>query len=136
MKVVLDTNVIVSALNFPGNERQVLDMARMRRYTFYLSPFIVEETVGVLQRKFGWSAERATAAIELLLSWATLLEPEVRVSAIAHEHVDNRVLECAVESGADFLVTGDRQHLLPLGTFQGVRIVTAREFLASLEAPG
>ncbi len=132
MKAVLDTNVIISGLNFSGNERQVLDMARLRRYTFYLSPFIVQETVGVLQRKFGWNAERTTAAIQLLLSWAILLEPAVRVSALAREHADDRVLECALEAKADCLVTGDRQHLLPLGTFQGIRIVNARQFLTLL----
>ena len=54
MRVVLDTNVIVSGLNFPGNERLVLELALRGRFELYLSPFILEEVGGVLGGKFGW----------------------------------------------------------------------------------
>ncbi len=54
MRVVLDTNVIVSGLNFPGNERLVLELALRGRFELYLSTFILEEAAGVLGRKFGW----------------------------------------------------------------------------------
>ena len=54
MRVVLDTNVIVSGLNFPGNERLVLELARRGRFDLCLSPFILEEVAGVLAHKFGW----------------------------------------------------------------------------------
>ncbi len=54
MRVVLDTNVIVSGLNFPGNERLVLELALRGRFQMYLSPFILEEVEGVLGSKFGW----------------------------------------------------------------------------------
>ena len=53
MRVVLDTNVIVSGLNFPGNERLVLELAVRERFELYLSTFILEEAAGVLERKFG-----------------------------------------------------------------------------------
>ena len=59
MRVVLDTNVIVSGLNFPGNERLVLELALRGRFELCLSPFILEEVDGVLTRKFGWSEERS-----------------------------------------------------------------------------
>jgi len=52
MKVVLDTNVIVFGLNFPGNERHVLDLARRGRYELCLSLFILQEVSGALVRKF------------------------------------------------------------------------------------
>ncbi|MYJ79471.1 MAG: PIN domain-containing protein, partial [Caldilineaceae bacterium SB0670_bin_27] len=55
MRVVLDTNIFISGLNFSGNERLVLELARRGRFELYLSPFILQETVGVLTRKFGWS---------------------------------------------------------------------------------
>ena len=48
MRVVLDTNVIVSGLNFPGNERLVLELALRGRFELCLSPFIIEEVAGVL----------------------------------------------------------------------------------------
>ena len=51
MRVVLDTNVIVSGLNFPGNERLILELALRRRFQFYLSPYILDEVAGVLIRR-------------------------------------------------------------------------------------
>ena len=54
MRVILDSNVIVSGLNFPGNERLILDLTLRGRFELYLSPFILEEVAGVLVRKFGW----------------------------------------------------------------------------------
>ena len=53
MRVVLDTNVVVSDLNFPGNQRVVLDLACRGRFDLCLFPFILEEVAGVLARKFG-----------------------------------------------------------------------------------
>ena len=58
MRVVLDTNVIISALNFPGNERLLFELALRGRFEFCLSRFILEEAAGVLVRKFGWDEER------------------------------------------------------------------------------
>ena len=58
MKVVLDTNVIVSGFTHTGNESLVLDMARDSLLEAYVSPGILDEAVGVLPRKFGWSPQR------------------------------------------------------------------------------
>ena len=133
MRVVLDTNVIVSGLNFPGNERLVLDLARRQRFDLYLSRFILSEASAVLIRKFGWSAQEATLALGRLEDVATVIEPAPRPPAIEGNEGDNRVLECAVEAAADFLVTGDRRHLLPLGVYQGVTVLNAPRFLSSLD---
>ena len=134
MRVVLDTNVIVSGLNFPGNERLVLDLALRQRFELYLSAFIIGEASRVLVLKFGWSDEEAAVALGALRDVATVIEPTRRPPAVQAIEGDNRVLECAVEAAADFLVTGDRRHLLPLGTHHGVAIANAPRFLSSLEA--
>ena len=133
MKIVLDTNVIVSALNFPGNERRVLDLAQRGRYDLCLSPFILQEVSGVLVRKFRWSEQRTGQAIRMLRAVATILEPQRRPSVIQGNDADNRILECAVEVSADYLVTGDRQHLLPLKEHEGAQMVTSVQFLSVLE---
>ena len=75
MRVVLDTNVIISALNFPGNERIVLELALRGRFEFYLSLFILKEVAGVLVRKFGWDEERASQALRFLENADTVIEP-------------------------------------------------------------
>ena len=133
MRVVLDTNVIISGLNFPGNERLVLELALRGRFELCLSPFILNEASGVLRRKFDWDATRASQAVSALSAAATIIEPQRLPEEIAGGHADNRVLECAAAASADYLVTGDRRHLLPIGEFRGARIVNARSFLSVLE---
>ena len=114
MRVVLDTNVIVSGLNFPGNERLVLELALRGRFELYLSPFILEEVAGVLGRKFGWTEERSSQALRTLRDAATVIEPLRLPGVIEDDHADNRILDCAVGASANYLVTDDRRHLLPL----------------------
>ena len=132
MRVVLDTNVIVSGLNFPGNERLVLNLARRGRFTLYLSPFVLLEVRGVLVRKFGWKEGNSDRAIEMLRDSATIIEPQQLPDVIENNEADNRILACAMESAADYLVTGDRRHLLPLGEHLGTKIVNAPRFLSAL----
>ena len=132
MRVVLDTNVIVSGLNFPGNERLVLELALRGRFELYVSIFILEEAAGVLERKFDWDEERSSQALRALGNAATVIYPRRLPEVVEGGHADNRILECAVEAAADYLVTGDRRHLLPLETHEGVRILNAPGFLSAL----
>ena len=136
MRVVLDTNVIISALNFPGNERMVLELALRCRFEFFLSLLILEEVAGVLVRKFGWDEERTAQAIRTLENAATVIKPPRLEDVIEGGHADNRVLECAAAASADYLVTGDRRHLLPIGDHRGTAIVNAPRFLSALSQTG
>jgi predicted nucleic acid-binding protein len=61
-----------------------------------------------------------------------LVLPRVRLAVVTAKESDNRVLECAVEGQADVIVTGDRKHLLPLGSYAGIPIITPRDFLTSI----
>ena len=133
MRVVLDTNVVVSALNFPGNERVLLERGRRGRFELVLSPFILAEVAGVLTRKFDWSEERSSQAVGLLRDAATIVEPGALVEVVERGHADNQVLACAVDAGVDYLVTGDRRHLLPIGEYEGVQIVRAPSLLSLLD---
>ena len=132
MRVVLDTNVVVSGLNFPGNERLVLELALRGRFELYLSPFILEEVTGVLGRKFGWDEDRVSEACRALEKAAAVIEPRRLPDVIEANEADNRILECAMEASAEYLVTGDRKHLLPLEEHRSVRILNAPRFLAVL----
>jgi putative PIN family toxin of toxin-antitoxin system len=133
MKVVLDTNVIISGLNFSGNERLVLELARRGRFELYLSTFILQETAGVLTRKFGWSEERSTQVLQILRGAAVVVEPQRILPVIESHQADNQILACALEASADYLITGDRRHLLPLETYGNVRIINAFQFLSLLD---
>ena len=123
---------MVSGLNFPGNERLVVELALRGRFELYLSSFILEEVAGVLGRKFGWDEDRVTEARRTLEKAANVIEPQRLPDVIEANEADNRILECAVEASADFLITGDRRHLLPLEEHQGVRILNAPRFLSVL----
>ena len=133
MRVVLDTNVIISGLNFPGNERTVLELALRGRVELCLSPFISEEVAGVLWNKFGWERQSVSQAVTALKDAATIIEPPPLPEVIEGNHADNRNLECAVAAPADYLVTGDRRHLIPLAEHQGTKILNAPHFLMALE---
>ena len=132
MRAVLDTNVIISALNFPGNERLVLELALRGRFEFYLSMFILEEVAGVLVRRLGWDEERTAQAMRVIENAATAIDPPRLPELIEGGHADNRVLECALAASAEYLITGDRRHLLPIGEHQGTRIVNAPRLLSAL----
>jgi len=132
MRVVLDTNVIVSALNFPGNERLVLELALRGRFELCLSRFILEEVAGVLTRKFDWDGEHTAQVLQGIENAATVIDPARLSELIEGGHADNRIVECAVAANADYLVTGDRRHLLPIGEHRGTRIVNAPRFLSAL----
>lgn len=132
VRAVIDTNVIVSGLNFPGNERQILNLGHEGKIEAYLSLFILEEVERVLQRKFSWTPAEAESALRAIRSWATIIQPRIQVSVIQRDKADNRILECASESEAHYLVTGDQRDLRPLKEFEGVRIVSPVEFLEIL----
>ena len=131
MRVVLDSNVIISGLAYPRNERYVLQTVA-RDHELFVSPVIFDEVARSLTRKFNWGQSRVTAAIAELRRTATIIDPAPEADAVPGGHADNRILDCAVAAQADFLVTGDKRHLLPLGEHRGTRIVNAARFLEAL----
>lgn len=130
LRVVADTNIIVSALNFGGLPDRVIVFCSTSRARLFLSRFIVNETRGVLVAKFGWETDQAAHALALLANQAILVSPIDRLSLAADEP-DNRVLECAAAAKAHFLVTGDKG-LLGLKKIRATKIVTAARFVANV----
>ena len=98
-----------------------------------LSPFILDEVQRVLARKFHRDEHGIANDITDLRRIATIIDPVPQAIAVPGGHADNRILDCVAAAEADFLVTGDRRHLLPLGEYEGVKIVTAAEFLSALQ---
>ena len=132
-RIVLDTNVYISALLFGGLPGSVLDLAFLRAFTLILSAALLDELDEKLQAKFEMTMEDAAFLRARLETVAEIVEPEEVLDVIAEDPDDNRVLECAVKGRADLIVSGDR-HLLKLGSYQGIAIVTVRQFLESAEA--
>ena len=129
LKVVLDTNVIVSGLNFPAsNPAKILLLVVAGELANLTSRHIVNETKRILGDKFFWTGEKVEAAEVWLKTFSKLVDPKNRFSVIA-DGPDNRILECAVEGHADFIISGDH-HLTDLKSFQGIKIVAPSTFMA------
>jgi putative PIN family toxin of toxin-antitoxin system len=129
VRVVADTNVYISALNFGGTADEVLALARTQAILLFVSPSILQEVEGVLLSKFQWSAARTRQAIAGIREFAQVVQPKESVHVIKDDEPDNRVLECALEAQADVLITGDR-HLRQLRIFRNIRILSPGDFLA------
>ena len=129
LKVVLDTNVIVSGLNFPtSNPAKILLLVASGEVANFTSRHIVNETRRILVDKFFWTREKVEAAEGWLKTFSKLVNPKNRISVI-DDDPDNRILECAVEGRADFIISGDH-HLTDLKNYQGIKIVAPSTFLA------
>lgn len=126
-RVVADTNVYVSALHFGGVADEIVALGRTGRLQLFLSPPILAEIEGVLVRKFGWSTTRARDALGLIQAFADVVRPTTTVAVVREDEPDNRILECALAARAQVIVSGDG-HLRSLGTFQGIPILSLREF--------
>ena len=133
MRVVLDSNIYVSALTLPGgNADGALSAALEGVYVVLLSEPIMGEPLGVLGRKFSRDKEELARVALFLGELAERVSPRKRIVVLADEP-DNRILECAVEGRADLIVTGDRE-ILRIGSFEGIEIVSLRAFLTRLQS--
>ena len=111
IKVVLDTNVIVSAhLKPDGLERSILNLALFEHIHLYISTDIFAEYAEALHRsKLKIDADWADESLQLINAHAEAASPTGRLS-VSPDEADNRFLECAEESEADYLVTGNKRH--------------------------
>ena len=131
VKVVLDTNVIISAhLVAEGYSRFVLDLGLAAKVQLCVSTDILTEYEAVLRRpRFAIDPKLVTASMRLLKRRAHLVKPTRTVTA-SPDPDDNRFLECAEEAGATYLVTGNKRHFP--ARWKSTRVVSPREFVESI----
>jgi putative PIN family toxin of toxin-antitoxin system len=129
IKIVLDTNVLVSAIVFGGSPRRIIESIIEGPVHLALSREILDELEGVLARKkFGMSPEIVRNVSNELESLCEIVAPRRRLTVITSDPYDNMVLECAAEAKADYIVSGDA-HLLDFREFEGTKIVNPAQFL-------
>ena len=128
MRVVFDTNILVSALVFPGGRGEAaLQRIIEEQDELILSKPILDELLGILARKFSRDAEELARVAVVMSTVATFVSPRRRLRVVKDDP-DNRVLECALTGRAQAIVTGDHV-LLALENFRGVRLISLREYL-------
>ena len=86
----------------------------------------------MLTRKFDWDEERAAQVFQGIENATSVIDPPRLPEVIGGGHADSQILERAVAAGADYLVTRDRRHLLPIGEHRGTRIINVPRFLSAL----
>ncbi len=137
MRVVLDTNTIISGLFWDGLPGRVYDGAIDERYTLLASKALLNELLDVLQRpKFAPALKATSRTSETIMmrhrQIATIVEPVEIPSDVIRDPDDRDVLGCAVGGHADYIVSGDKD-LLTLQLYDGITIVSAGTFLSILE---
>ena len=130
---VFDTNIYISAIGFDKNPETLLRLAHHQVFSLYISPEIKAEISSTLTRKFHHSALQVKDVLLMVELSTVVVFPKKPVRIIKTDPTDNKILECCLSCNADYLVTGDTKHILPLKKFRNTKIITASEFLAILE---
>ncbi len=133
LKFVFDTNVYVSALmSKKGNPALLLDRVR-KSYTLFISKDILNEIKDVISRdKFGYTDAEVNTFVEAIISFAEIVNPEIKIDAIKADPDDNKILECAVASEVSCIVSGDK-HLLDLIEYGKIKIIKPKAALDLLK---
>lgn len=134
-RVVLDSNVFISALCFTKNSppASIYTLALRGEFELWTSTAILLEIADKLQNKFDWKSSQVERVIKQIARHSTLSEPNQTLNVITADPSDNRILECATAADAHFIVSGDK-HLLNLKKFRDITITSPIAFVAIFKA--
>jgi len=128
-KIVIDTNIYISAIFWGGKPRSVVDLGRNGQISIFTSSQIEKEINKKLKTKFGLSDEEVA---QILFDFSTFTLPikvSRKITVIDDDPDDDKFIECAVASRAGIIVSGDK-HLLNLKEYKGIKIMKAADFLS------
>jgi uncharacterized protein len=133
VKIVCDTNVLVSGILFEGSPRRILALVSRGEVVNFTSPELLRVVEDVLRRpKFGLRPAQVTGIIALFRETFEIVHPARRVRVATADPADDRVLEAAEAAAVAAIVSGDR-HLRDLAKWEGIRILPPAEFLSEWE---
>lgn len=137
MKITADTNVLISATFWTGNSYRILDMVDKKEIELILSAEIIEEYNDVVNRdeitdKVSDKNLITSSIVDKAINEALIIQPKEKLEIVKKDLDDNKIIECAVEGNADYIITQD-EHLLELKEFNGIKIVTPKDFLEIFE---
>lgn len=132
VKVVLDTNVLISGVIASGYSAQILDAARSEEVKMVTSVHMLEEFSDVVSRrrivrKYPEVTENAESLLDFFRAFAEIVSGMPEEAQVSRDRDDDFVLACAIEGKADYIVSGD-PHLLDLKSYKKIPILSPREF--------
>ena len=128
MKVVLDTNVLVSGMLWKGNPEKIIHAWKAGKFELITSLATLAELQRVLRYpRIGMSEKMIKEWADLLLENSTVVDPKIKVDVIKNDPPDNRFLEAALAGNADYIVSGNN-HLLDLHELKGIKIILPVNF--------
>jgi len=129
MKLVLDTNIFVSAFYWGGNPQKIIDRIVEGTDELYISNEILAEIAATMTRpKFKTRPEIIERYLRTIEKIGKKVFITGRIKGICRDEDDDDKIECGILSGADYLITGDND-LLVLGNYQQIKFITAEKFL-------
>jgi len=128
-KIVIDTNVYISAIFWGGKPRSVVDMGRNKKIMIFASSEIGEEISEKLKKKFKLSEDEVSQILFDFSSFISPVKVTKKYQVIPDDPDDDKFIECAMECCADYIISGDK-HLLNLKEYSGIKIINASEFLS------
>ena len=130
IRVLPDTNIIISSVFWIGNPYEVIRRGILGGYKLVISAEILDEVVDKLRNKFQFPEESIQELIDILMTYCHIVEVTSKFDVV-RDKKDNKIIECAFDGKADYIVTGDPD-LLVLKDFKGIKIIKAKEFLETI----
>jgi putative PIN family toxin of toxin-antitoxin system len=128
-KVVIDTNIFISAFGWKGKPKKILKLVEEGKIKNFTSLAIIEEIKRVTSyKRLRFPNDLQAEIIEFIYFYSEMVTPKKKLDVIKEDTNDNKFLECAVEAKAKYIISGDK-HLLNLKAFGGIEILTADDFL-------
>lgn len=128
-KVVIDTNVFISAFGWDGKPEAVLRLIEQRKIVNFTTNDIYAELQRVVAYpKLKFSPALQVNILEFVFSWSRFVQPKETVSVIEDDPDDDKFLSCAIAANASAVISGD-PHLLSLGSYRNIPIMPPAQFL-------
>lgn len=127
MRITADTNFFISATQWDNSVAHKLLITLIEKdVEIFTTKEILDEFVGVLQRDFGYNKEQVNNILEKVMVFVTIVEPKEKLDIIKDDPDDNKILECAIVSKSEYVLTYDK-HLLNFKEFRSIKIVKPEE---------
>ena len=131
LRIVLDTNVYISAAILGRVCEEIIQTCRFSNLEVFISKDIISELTDKLSQKFLWQDEQINVFLGSILEFCEVIKVEQEISYIKDDPDDDKILECAVTINCDFIISGDN-HLLKLKSYKGIKILNPADFLLIL----